>query len=305
MTSDGEIFNPSAELARVHIRSAVEYLLQFPPAQGKYALESLINEVSSEYFPTSLDKAVTAFKNSPLFKARESLVRNFIVVLLKKILNETSDYKEELRIFSALNAIEQMHKETYGSTLKARLSSLIKTLDDEKLDRAFPVLQRLTDSWEFLDPDVKQKLETYVENLPNEKLYELEFLLSHIGLSSSANKRLRMATRADLNYPIFFDLPIPVGDRIVELYAESGSFDQANSFSSIVTRNAFDFTKEQVEKVIRACGENFEIKNSFEVSTVINAMRKNKQVTDAEVNSWLIDVGLKKYAKSEPVEEED
>jgi hypothetical protein len=48
MTSDGEIFNPSAELARVHIRSAVEYLLQFPPAQGKYALESLVNEVGSE-----------------------------------------------------------------------------------------------------------------------------------------------------------------------------------------------------------------------------------------------------------------
>ncbi len=32
MTSDGEIFNPSAELARVHIRSAIEHLLQYPPA---------------------------------------------------------------------------------------------------------------------------------------------------------------------------------------------------------------------------------------------------------------------------------
>jgi hypothetical protein len=35
MTADGEIYNPSAELARVHIRAAVEYLLQYPLAQGK------------------------------------------------------------------------------------------------------------------------------------------------------------------------------------------------------------------------------------------------------------------------------
>lgn len=304
MTSDGEIFNPSAELARVHIRSAVEYLLQFPPAQGKHALESLIKEVDSEYFPTKLSKAVTALKNSPLFKARESLTRNFIVVLLKKILKEASDYKEGLRISSALNAVEQIHKDTYTNTLQLKLSNLIKTLSDENLDRTFPVLQRLTDSWEYLEPDVKQKLEAYVENLPKEKLDELDFLLSHTGLSSSANKRLRKTTRAEIDDPLFFDLPIQVGDRIVELYVESGSFDQANGFSSTVTRYASDFTKDQVEKIIRACGENYEIKNSFEVGTVINAMRKNKQVTDAEVDAWLIDVDLKKYAKSDITEDD-
>lgn len=304
MTSDSEIFNPSAELARVHIRSAVEYLLQFPPAQGKYALESLIKEVGSEYFPTSLDKAVTAFKNSPLFKARESLVRNFIVVLLKKILTEKNDYKEGLRIFSALNAVEQMHKEIYSTTLKAKLSSLIKTLDDKNLDRSFPVLERLTDSWEYLDPDIKQKLEAYVENLPKDKLDELEFLLLHTGLATSAKERLRKITRSEIDDPIFFDLPILVGDKIVELYTKSESFDQANSFSSTVIRYASDFMKEQVERVIRSCGENFEIENSFEVATVINAMRKNKQVTDAEVDSWLVDVGLKKYAKSDPSEKD-
>ncbi len=304
MTSDGEIFNPSAELARVHIRSAVEYLLQFPPAQGKYALESLVNEVGSEYFPTNLSKAVTAFKNSPLFKARESLVRNFVVVLLKKLLKETIDYKEGLRISSALNAVEQIHKENYTDTLKSKLSSLIKTLSDDKLDKTFPVLKRLTDSWEYLEPDVKQKLEAYVENLPKEKLDELDFLLSHVGLSPSANKRLRKTTRAEIDDPLFFDLPIPVGDRIVELYVNSGSFDQANSFSSTVARYASDFTKAQVEKIIKACGENYEIKNSFEVGTVINAMRKNKLVTDAEIDAWLIDVDLKKYAKSDATEED-
>lgn len=52
MIADVEIFNPSAELARMHISSAVEYLLQYPSTQGKYALDSLTSEVDSEYFST-------------------------------------------------------------------------------------------------------------------------------------------------------------------------------------------------------------------------------------------------------------
>ncbi|MEJ1367553.1 MAG: hypothetical protein RPU64_09105 [Candidatus Sedimenticola sp. (ex Thyasira tokunagai)] len=302
MTLDGEIFNPSAELARVHIRSAVEYLLQYPPAQGKYALESLLEEVKSEYFPTSLDKAVIALNNSPLFKARASLVRNFTIVLLKKVLKETSDYKERLRISSALNSISQMHKDVFDLTLKDKLSGLFKSLNDKDLNKTFHVLQSLPDSWEYLDPDVKQKLEAYVENLPKEKLEEIDFLLTHAGLSASANKRIRIATRIDLDHPLFFDLPPPVADRIVKLFVDSGSFDQANSFASTVTRYSSDFTKEQTEKIIRACGENGQIKDSFQVGSIINSMRKNKAVTNAEIDAWLIDVELKEYAKPEPAE---
>jgi hypothetical protein len=303
MTTDGEIFNPSAELARVHIRSAVEYLLQYPPAQGKYALGALINEVDSEYFPTSLDNAITAFKNSPLLKARESLVRNFIIVLLKKLLNESISYKAGLRISTALNAIEHMQKVVYCSTLSEKLSSLIKTLDDKNLGKTFPILQRLTESWEFLDDDVKQKLAAYVEYLPEEKLDDLEFLLEHSGLSAAAIKRLHKTTRAELDDTLFFTLPRQVGDRIVKLYVDSESFGQANSFASTVTRYASDFTKDQVEKVIKACGENSQIENSFGIGTVINALRRNKSVNDQEVNSWLKSVDLEKYIKTETASE--
>ena len=302
MTSDGEIFNPSAELARVHIRSAVEYLLQYPPAQGKHALESLLEEVKSEYFPTSLDKAVIALKNSPLFKARKSLVRNFTIALLKKVLKETSEYKERLRISSALNSISQMHKGIFDSTIKEKLSGLLKSLEDKELDKTFHVLQSLPDSWEYLDPDVKQKLEAYVENLPKDQLEEIDFLLTHTGLSSSANERIRNATRTDMGHPLFIVLPTPVADRIVELFVDSESFDQANSFSSTVTKYSSDFTKEQVEKIIRACGDNIQIKESFQIGHVINSMRKNNKATDQEIDTWLIDVGLTEYVKPEPAE---
>lgn len=60
-----------------------------------------------------------------------------------------------------------------------------------------------------------------------------------------------------------------------------------------------DFTKKQIEKIIKACGENYEIKNSFEVGSVINSLRRNKTVTDKEIDSWLEEVGLQEYVKTE------
>ena len=238
-----------------------------------------------------------------MLKARESLVRNFVIVLLKKLLNDTEDYKEILRISTALNVAEQMHKGVYVATLKDKLSGLFRAIDDENIDKTFPILQKLTESWEFLDKDVQQKIQAYVADLPGEKLEELNFLIEHSGLSDAATRRANKASRTELKGSIFVTLPPQVGNRIVELYANSGSFDQANSFSTAVTRNSSDFNKEQVEKIIRACGDNYEIKNSFEVGAVINAMRRNKSVTNEEIDIWLNEVDLKEYVKAEPEEE--
>jgi hypothetical protein len=155
-----------------------------------------------------------------------------------------------------------------------------------------------------LNDDVKQKLEFYVESLPVDQFDDLDFLLEHTELSKSATKRLNKATMAELDEPLFFHLPKQVGDRIVSLFINSNSFGQANSFSTTVTKYAADFNKEQVEKIIKSCGNNYEIKNSFEVGTVINALRRNKSVSDEEIDSWLTEVSLKKYIKAKPEDED-
>lgn len=154
MTADGEIFNPSAELARMHIRSAVEHLLQYPPSQGKYALDSLTSEVDSEYFPTDIDKAIVAFDNSPLKKARKSLIRNFTIVLIKKILNKSNDYKEITRTATALNAIKVIHEEEFDETLSDKLSSIVRNIEADDLKNVIPLISRVNDVWPYFDQDV-------------------------------------------------------------------------------------------------------------------------------------------------------
>lgn len=297
MTVDGEIFNPSAEMARMHIRSAVDYLLQYPPAQGKYALEYLISEVESEYFPTDIKKAAIAFEKSPLNKARDSLVRNFVVILLKKLINDAKDYREIYRISAALNAINTIHGERYKITLTEKLSSILRSLEAEKLDRTIPLLRHVEDSWHHLEQDVKQKLQAYVEKLPKDQLENIDVFLSIKELEKSAEKRINIANRAELDESLFFGIPPQVCERIIQLYFESRSFEQANSFAPVVIRYAVDYTREQAKKLVLACGKNDQIRHSYEVSSVINAIRKNEHVTDEELDDWLLEAGLHEFIK--------
>ncbi|PPD11553.1 hypothetical protein [Methylophilus sp.] len=298
MSSDGEMFNPPAELARLHIRSAVDHLLKHPPAQGKYALDTLLTEINSEYFPTDLNKALIAFDSSPLKRARESLVRNLIIILLKKLINDVKDYKEAGRISTALNAIGNMHRECFSRTLTEKLSSIVRILDATKLGQVTPLLTGVQDSWSYFEPDIKQKLETYVENIPKDKFDDIDYFISIEGLKRSAEKRIHSATREELKESFFIIATEQLGNRIIEIFSDSSSFDQANGFAQTVIRYASDYNKDQIEKIIKAAGKNEQIKYSFEIGAVINALRKNKKVNDQEVDNWLHESNLERFSKS-------
>ena len=303
MIADGKMFMPSAELARMHIRSAVEHLLQHPPAQGKYALDYLISEVESEYFPTNIKKAIVAFENSPLKKARDSLVRNFTVVLLKKFLSEDIDYKTLYRISTALNAVGVIHREIYINTLSQKLSSILRSLNPEKYEKIIDLLEHIDDCWNYFDLDVKQKVEAYVHRLPKDKLERIHVFLSVPELKAQAEQRLKLATRSELADVLYFEASPQVFDRIIVLYSESANFDQANSFASTVIRYATEFSKDQVRKLIDACGNNDQIEHSYEIGSVINALRKNSNVNEEEINQWLKNVNLMQFIKEKSIEE--
>ena len=74
-------------------------------------------------------------------------------------------------------------------------------------------------------------------------------------------------------------------------------YDQANLFAPTVIIYAGDYNKEQIHGIIKACGENEQIKYSFECGKVINALRKNKNVSDDVVDEWLSASGLKEFLK--------
>lgn len=288
LISEEQAYSPSAELARVHIHAAVTHLLQHPPVQGKYALDRLLREIGSEYFPQKVGDAKTFLSSGPLRKPRESLVRNITVVLIKTILKEKSDWNRHRRLAAAAQAIADLHPQQYRQTLSEKLSPLFRTVEDIDLHRAVEFLRLVVDSWQHLDADIRHRLQSYVEVIPSDRIEDLGFILDYEPLRPHAEKRISSATRAELKGTLFIDrMPKQVVDRFVALYLDSKSFDQANEWGRQISFHISDFMPEHVQRILTNVAKNPQVLGSFELASLVNSLRMSQKIPVDEFDALL------------------
>jgi hypothetical protein len=292
LTSEDQVYVPSAELARLHIHSAVTHLLQHPPVQGKYALDRLAKEIDSDYFPSSAKDARIAFGSGPLRRPRESLVRNLVLVLCKALLKDKPDWKRRSRISAALQAIQELHPAYCSKGLAETLSNMFRAVPDAELVATINFLQSVPDSWQYLEADVRQRLENYVSELPSGHIDEVDFLLRYIPLQVPARRRVKVVTKKELRDKIPFDLPTEVGDRCIDLYLESHSIDEANDWAKFLIIYSRDFTADHVRRLLQSAGKNAQVRGSFQFGHFVSELGSDDKLPDGEFESLLQQNGL-------------
>lgn len=295
LSSDEESFNPSAELARLHIRSAVTHLLQHPPVQGKHALKRLVREVQSDYFPTEQDKAKASLQSGPLRNPRESLTRNFAVVLLKNIIADGIEKKARRRYLAALLAVESLHSDSFRVAIAEKVTTVFRATSDARLHLVIWLLTQVPQLWEPTEVDVRNRIENYVLALPEEYLADVPQLLETSFLTDAATKRINRATRTELSGVRFFELHEVIGNRFVDLYCKSQNYDQANSFGKQISIYAGDFSEDQQRRLIRGAAQNSEVTDSFEFGSVVAALRQSEIIPRDQFNDLLGEAGLVCY----------
>jgi len=295
LTADDQAYTPSAELARLHIHSAVTHVLQHPPVQGKYALDRLLREIDSDYFPSSVKEAKLAFSSGPLRRPRDSLVRNLVLVLAKTLLNDKPEWKRRTRISAALQATQQLHPDQYSRALSEKLSTMFRNVADAHLITTIKFLQDVPDTWQFLGPDVRQRLQNYVTKLPGDDLDEVDFLLGYVHLQAQARHRVRVATKKELSNTMFFDMPKEVADKFISLYLESKSFDDANDWAKQMLVYTVDFTADHIRTLLTNAAKNSQVLNSFQIGPLISNLRSKKKIPNDEFEKLLTDNALGEY----------
>lgn len=296
LTSDEKAYTPSAELARLHIHSAVTHLLQHPPVQGKFALDRLVQEVESEYFPSTAKDARVAFASGPLRRPRESLVRNLVLVFAKTLLKDNPDYKRRGRLAAALHAISELHPLPYSGAVSECLSPLFRAVPDAELLSVINFLKYVTDSWQYLEADIRQRLQNYVRELPTKNLDDIEFLLNYTPLQVHARHRVAIATKKELSQTVFWDMPSEIADRFITIYLASESFDDANSWAKEMIMQTSGFTADHVRRVLTSAAKNHQITESFQIGHLILSMRSGKKIPLDEFERLLHENGLEKFA---------
>jgi len=271
MISADEAYDPSAELARAHLRNAVEYLLQHQPVQGQAALDRLTREVESPYFPITSDDAIRHFQQGPLLRPRERLVRNFVVCIVKTLVVISPNTDASLRWAAALNAVMTLHREMAEAALAEKLSDIVRHTSDNDLRSVITLLALVRDSWRFLDDDVGLRVVTFVRVMPTDQLVPgLLRAFDVPDLQPAAAQRLALADSRELILLVSGTPRREFVDRALSLYAESSTFATANTLGlQLILPLAPHF---QVDDVIRICeiaAENGQVTASRELRKVI------------------------------------
>lgn len=289
MNSQDEIYAPSAELARYHLRNALTHLLQHPPVQGKIAQRRLEEEVKSAYFPTSVEAAVEYYRCGPLVRPRESLIRNFTIILLKTLLLQESEEMMQCRILAALGAIRAIHPTLAKDVWNCKLNEILRSVEDRYLFRAVRLLHNFPEVWDDLASDVCGVLSRYVKALPEEHLHNCLLLaIDTKPLNTDACDRLKAMTATQINNILTYPPHPLLLAHAINLYIEADDFATANQYArKLISPLVTYLKKEHVENIIAAVPNNDQLANSTSLESLVTLLQKSGPIKKNEFDLLL------------------
>lgn len=252
MVSAEEPYQPSAELARTHIKNAVLMLLALPPVQGRAAVAFVLRDVESDYFPSEAEKAVEYFRAGPLFRARDVLVRNVSKVLVKDLLQRGWPPKKRQRLFAAIQGVVILHRQTAESVLREIVPQLAVGVEDDKLYRVCRFLANIPESRDFIGAATNIRIREYIQNAPTDSLSKI--LPSAVAIPSLrliALNRLAQVDDETLIAAIALDTAVEYVPEALTRLRRSHSFDSATlRFEAMIMPLATLLTMEQETEIL-------------------------------------------------------
>ena len=302
--SDTEVFEATPELARLHIVNATRYVLSQPAAQGKQALERLVSELDSSFFPSRRKDTLVFLQAGALARPRESLLKNYLSVLLKRIMKDAgTNYESSKRASNAVFALSEMHPAQWKRIIQELFSSLIPNLNEnDQLLRAakFVGFDENAELWAYVSEAARLRLKTFVENLPTDSFDSVEgFLLFPANpFHDSALKRVSRASSDDIFGGFWLATPKVVIDRMLALYEYSQSFAQANELAKKMRHGLFDSEKpyEHLARLANIAVNNDQIKYSNQFPSLVKEFVQKKIPDTARAKEILREAKLEELA---------
>lgn len=263
LVSDQSLFQPTPELVRVHLVHAGSHLLRHPPVQGKSALARVVSEIARPSFPQDPERAF-AYLAERLARAKDALVRNLIVVLLKNTLfdNDASLAGRPIATLNALAACARIRADIYERETKIAVTKWLENTTDEQTSRVLRLAASDVRCWEWVpSPARLRALETIRRSPPQ----ELAKAGAFDALSLPAARGILLERFAALdNYEkqsVIAENPRPeFADEAVELFSWAGSFRGAESLAeSVILPMASSFSAEHLTKILKAACKNEQI----------------------------------------------
>ena len=273
----GEIYRPTAEAARVHLRFSTEHLLSQAPVQGKAAMDRVFSEIDSPLFPTIEAQALAALRLGPMARPKQTLLRNVVNALVSSLLQEDKSFGQKL---AALLALRRMYPDQVASFIEKRVAERAPNVPDLGLTRVVRFVRQIENGWEYLPVSVRNKLDTFISTtsvgkIPNTLIASLDIA----DLRQAAHDRIAAASTEDVAKLIAAGKPRVVIDRAVELFLNSKTFDEANARKrKLLDPLQLVLKPDDVVRIVKGASENSQILHSFEFRDFISNAQGLKEL---------------------------
>lgn len=285
--SDSQVFEASAELARLHISNSVRSILSQPATQGKSALERIMQDMDSRYFPAKADDVYDFFNAGPLRRPKNALYRNFLQILTKTVTHHDMPGLKRHRAVDALIAMKKMHPVSWEAEFPDVLQKVVEGIvADQDLERTvmFLVYHNQLGSWGYLSGVQKLRVSTFVLNCPSSLLEDFDSLLDlppNHQLKIAAQGRIDKTGLAELKAVAWlFFMPGEAFNRVLTFYSQSESFAQANDIGKFIRGKVSDLLspRSHLDAVLRVVKMNDQVRYSNELVHVLRAFAAEREV---------------------------
>jgi hypothetical protein len=261
MISSDDAFQPTPELARMHIVIPITSLLQKAPVQGKAALDRIWSDIQSEYFPSDPEKAAEFLRNGPLQRARFSLIRSVAIGLTKDMLHEGRANSDRVRQYAALLGILNLHHELTVTALKEKLPALAVSVEDAQFNKVVRYLGTVPGAWDWVGEAIRIRAKEYVRNGPADKLPRyIPYALRSQHLRPLAVERLETVEEQMLQRLIRVRPDVAYASSAINLLEKSGAFRTGEDrLQLLVLPLAPILTVEHLEQIMHIFENNDQI----------------------------------------------
>ncbi len=165
--SEDALFQPSPEAARAHIVHTVNHVLQHPPVQGRSALDRMMADIKSATFPKDADSVYEFLHSKYLKRAKEVLVRNATLAIVKALLVEEDPaaMAHAADFARAVYAIGLAQPAVYRSVLQKSLPGIVERVSDGNFGRILTLLGADSQCWQWMGEPGRLRVKQFASSL--------------------------------------------------------------------------------------------------------------------------------------------
>lgn len=295
LNQDLEVLQCTPELARVHIRNAIEHVLERPPVQGKAALATLQKLAESLFFPIEADKAHEVLKESALVRAKANLVKQFYLGSVSSALIENLTGDVFRQRIAAAKACHRLHIAVIDQVAKEKLATIFDKLPDQRVGFFVAFLYHAPEYIRYVTAAQQVRLNSYISKVTDGELTILQLAPSVPFLAQEAEAKLRSLSLTQMKSMLVASSRVPTAPAVEQLLATfegAKSFESANTAASLLNTKALSqLTESDALRIVRA-GSNAEVKYSFGYPKLVRHLCTAGLITGAALQDIVAELDL-------------